>query len=309
MVRPRVEHREKMSSDLTDVPAVPVAVAASVTDSETEPREDASRLARIQARAAAILEEEEREARDLAKRIQAVKMLAAPQSQPQPQLQPQPPLLQPQLPSTPRRAAAPFPRPATTYRPRHSIPTPTPPPPPPQQPRQTSRRAQRGFGYFDNGDGYGDGYGDCTDDGWSSDCSSDRYTSSFPCGINCRCARCCPRVRRRRLPVRRRDCFPPSCFPSYAPLTSCAYGYCSWLPSACTTYVSPSCVYPVLPSLPVPVSVPTVSALGTSTDTVCSANGCYTVQQNAVTSCSPFGCTTTPVGPPNLASVSDRCLF
>jgi hypothetical protein len=117
-------------------------------------------------------------------------------------------------------------------------------------------------------------------------------------------------------------CLPPSCYPSTVSIPISGYGYYP------TTYYSYSMPYPYVPALPYlnmpypnpysaysPYSsiggcnpyfpgVPAATTVNTLTDTVCGTQGCTTISQPVVTSCNPFGCSST-YGPPNLASISD----
>jgi hypothetical protein len=107
--------------------------------------------------------------------------------------------------------------------------------------------------------------------------------------------------------------FPPSCYPSTVSIPISGYGYYP------TTYYSYSMPYPYVPALPylnMPYpnpygacnsyfpSVPAATTVNTLTDTVCGTQGCTTISQPVVTSCTPFGCGVS-YGPPNLASISD----
>lgn len=114
-------------------------------------------------------------------------------------------------------------------------------------------------------------------------------------------------------------CLPPSCYPNTVSIPISGYGYYP------TTYYSYSMPFPYVPSLPylnMPYpnpynsynsyggcnsyfpGVPSATTVNTLTDTVCGTQGCTTISQPLVTTCSPFGCSST-YGPPNLASMSD----
>ncbi len=154
---------------------------------------------------------------------------------------------------------------------------------------------------------------------------------------DCDCHECMrepPRRRHcsgRRPLYRERDCYPVSCFPSSAgpcgpcgrigfydpcvPYGSCGpcgtgygygyggygydiaydgvYGGCGGCGTCRACVIArPSCF------LPAPVAVQTpVAAVGA----VCGVGGCVPTIQPAVQTCTAFGCSTTPVGPPNLA--------
>jgi hypothetical protein len=62
-------------------------------------------------------------------------------------------------------------------------------------------------------------------------------------------------------------------------------------------------LYGVMASIP---SLPCSRGITTAVDTVCNINGgCYSVSQPIATACSPFGCTSVPIAPPNLTPVAD----
>jgi hypothetical protein len=98
--------------------------------------------------------------------------------------------------------------------------------------------------------------------------------------------------------------FDASCsylYPGSSLTTACGAGGCTTL--ACGVVGAGACApcgpYSVLP-------VPAATSIGTAVDTTCSGGVCATVTQPTATTCNLFGCTTTPIGPPNLASITDR---
>ncbi len=141
-----------------------------------------------------------------------------------------------------------------------------------------------------------------------------------PCGFRPPCDPCNDGRRGCSLNTLRRDYrYPPSCFPSTVCVSvpswvepcvgygGYGYGYGCGIGGSCglginglnSCYSRGACFAPVAPLLP------TAAAVSTATDTVCNINGCYSVSQPSLTSCNLFGCSTTPIGPPNLTSVSD----
>jgi hypothetical protein len=76
-------------------------------------------------------------------------------------------------------------------------------------------------------------------------------------------------------------------------------------PAGCSTLACGAGVVPFLYGV-APVCAPATTSIGTAVDTVCSGGTCATVTQPTATTCNVFGCATTPIGPPNLASIVDR---
>ena len=70
-----------------------------------------------------------------------------------------------------------------------------------------------------------------------------------------------------------------------------------------TTWMRPLCITPLIT---MPLYTPSQTFISSSVGTVCNAGGgCYTTSQPIATTCTPFGCSSVSIAPPNLASVRD----
>jgi len=74
-----------------------------------------------------------------------------------------------------------------------------------------------------------------------------------------------------------------------------------------TTWMRPMCITPLYTT---PIYPPAQTFVSSSVDTVCSmGGGCYTVTQPIATTCTPFGCASVSIAPPNLAAVRDVAYY
>lgn len=74
-----------------------------------------------------------------------------------------------------------------------------------------------------------------------------------------------------------------------------------------TTWMRPMCITPLYTT---PIYTPAQTFVSSSVDTVCSmGSGCYTVTQPIATTCTPFGCASVSIAPPNLAAVRDVAYY
>ena len=70
-----------------------------------------------------------------------------------------------------------------------------------------------------------------------------------------------------------------------------------------TAWMRPMCITPLYST---PLYTPAQTFVSSSVDTVCNiAGGCYTITQPIATTCTPFGCASLSIAPPNLAAVRD----